>query len=165
MIDALIATVSNLISVGRSSCSDLQANYCQKAIFARLIAKKAISPAAAWSHHRSGLLESSGHLCSLSAHDDGAPRTPTLGMAFIFCMVSPVSTPLHCLAVVWAPSSGRSLWRLPGRAPTASGGVSSSTQLRGAYTRPGLWGWNLLKAKLENLRRLHSHPNHIISQL
>ena len=49
----------------------------QKAILARLIAKKAISPAADWSHHRSGLSESSGHLCSLSAHDDGAPRTPT----------------------------------------------------------------------------------------
>ena len=39
-----------------------------------------------------------------------------------------IHSSLHCLAVVWAPSSGRSLWRLPGRAPTASGGVSSSTR-------------------------------------
>ena len=133
----------------------------QKAILARLIAKKTISPAAAWSHHRSGLLESSGHLCSLSAHDDGAPRTPTLGMAFIFCMVSP-STPCIVWQLYGLPAVGGHYGGCQGALPLLQ---EASPPLRGAYTRPGLWGWNLLKAKLENLRRLHSHPNRIISQL
>ena len=83
-------------------------------------------------------------------HRDGAPRTllppPTpcsMGFALLlltitsvlqpFCMVSLLSSsaPVHCLAVVLAPSSGRSLWREARRAPTASRGFSTRSATEG----------------------------------
>ena len=41
------------------------------------------------------------------------------------------SAPVHCLAVVLAPSSGRSLWREARRAPTASRGFSTRSATEG----------------------------------
>ena len=87
-------SVANLILVGCSQAA---------VIFTPMIAKKAINPAADSSHHRSGLLESSGHLCSPPSHDDGAPRTPTTplyGPRYgLFCTVSQSFHPLAC--IVW----------------------------------------------------------------
>ena len=116
----------------------------QKAIFALMIAKKAISPAAAWSHHRSGLLESSGHLCSLSAHDDGAPRTPTAplyGLRYgLFCTVSQSFHPLPC--IVWQlyglPAVGGHYGWWLGALPLLQEGSPHEPQLRGLLGPVGL---------------------------
>ena len=84
-------------------------------------------------------------------HRDGAPRTllppPTpCSMGFALLLhgnhhlsstallhgIPPSSSaPVHCLAVVLAPSSGRSLWREARRAPTASRGFSTRSATEG----------------------------------
>ena len=67
------------------------------------------------------LLHGNHHLSSIALLLHGTHPPSSMGS----------SAPVHCLAVVLAPSSGRSLWREARRAPTASRGFSTRSATEG----------------------------------